>query len=108
MIKANELRIGNYFQSNVVGTLCIGQIHPADFALYDGVILSNIEPIPLTEEWLIKFGFSVYKHGAELGNFSILKLLNPIEYNCLGVNLKYVHQLQNLYFCLCGEELTIK
>ena len=25
-----------------------------------------------------------------------------------GVNVKYVHQLQNLYFALTGEELILK
>ena len=25
-----------------------------------------------------------------------------------NINIKYVHQLQNLYFALTGEELTIK
>ena len=27
---------------------------------------------------------------------------------CLSTNIKYVHELQNLYFALTGERLTIK
>jgi hypothetical protein len=75
-------------------------------------------PIPLTEEWLERLGFRkvpVYK-----GNLSHLQWNK--DYNGFFVGLqihegglyygrmeiKYVHQLQNLYFALTGEELEIK
>ena len=74
----------------------------------------ELQPILLTEEWLVKFGLTkLTKYNFLLGCYELL--LNPItnEWNlCLkgGIvaRLKYVHQLQNLYFCLCNKELTIK
>lgn len=76
------------------------------------------EPIPLTEEWLLKFG--CYTSNWD-DNTSFRLSVN--EHYVLTINLefetyeigdldilpiKYVHQLQNLYFALTGEELTIK
>jgi len=100
------------------------------------ISLSEIEPIELTKEWLIKFGlrrnkeaeistyqrweqpegdniglyfFTFFKNG--IGQW-ILRLVFPESKGGLyspGMNkLMYVHQLQNLYFCLTGQELTIK
>jgi len=77
----------------------------------------NYEPIPLDEEWLLKFGFS------EIGGCNEKDFTNGdynIFINSLGeVNflffrqgdwyqkLDYVHQLQNLYFALTQRELTV-
>lgn len=65
-------------------------------------------PIPLTEEWLFKFGFEgsdIDNYSIELsnGNFFILDSLDPI-----ARNIFYVHQLQNLYFALTGKELIME
>jgi len=76
-----------------------------------------IEPIPITEEWLLKFGFvrkEDYFHlnnkffsgyAFDLKNFCLVK-----EYPAYGnefhtTDIMYVHQLQNLIFALTGEEL---
>lgn len=80
---------------------------------------SSIEcatPIPLTEEWLRKAGFfkgkddyfgtepiftqviCIYSHGENV--FSLYR------YNDAHVYVEYVHQLQNLYHALTGEELN--
>jgi hypothetical protein len=73
---------------------------------------NNTEPIPLTEEWLLKLGF---KNEHNPIYFSIDGFY--IEYKndefttevgeCSYLVLEYVHQLQNLYFALTGEELVI-
>lgn len=78
---------------------------------------TNINPIPLTEEWLLKFGF-VYQGGegylledggiriyASLRNDWMIYNSRHIE-NSKGV--RYVHELQNLCFALFRKELTIK
>jgi hypothetical protein len=87
--------------------------------------LTNVEsfpelytPIPLTEEWLVKFGFDCVDgyddHYYNLTNLELgitLDSLRPFkEVNVDGtkVYVKHVHQLQNLYFALTGEELIIK
>jgi hypothetical protein len=56
-----------------------------------------IKPIPLTEEWLLKFGFEC-----------VYTLDRSFQHLDCEYDLEYVHQLQNLYFALTGEELTIK
>jgi hypothetical protein len=86
------------------------------------------KPIPLTEEWLLKFGFKrrfACNKWFEKSHKGVLLLTNDfneikgeafstkIEFVFIhdytpSVRAKYVHQLQNLYFALTGKELTIK
>jgi spore maturation protein CgeB len=73
---------------------------------------SSFKPIPLTEEWILKFGFisNAYKDRYELKNIHI-ECDKTNGFTDLWIekmpHIKYVHQLQSLYFFLCGEELTI-
>ena len=132
-MEAQELRIGNYFyllnsnekQINTVGKITKNSVN--------GFPINNIEPIPLTEEWLVKFGFSECKTKGEyeymfvadeddiyrlylfpLKDKWIIQLYNhydaenrdDYERVVLPIPFKYVHQLQNLYHALTGEELT--
>lgn len=81
----------------------------------------DIGNIPLTEEWLLKFGKTElgiliqshdYPHGDLYvdydDNGTNLRLKNCREGLEFGVELKYVHQLQNLYHALTGKELEEK
>lgn len=91
--------------------------------------LNRIKPIPLTEEWLLKFGFTIrdknysLNYGGESMRYAFLD--NPKNIFILyfhgrhGFNvyesrrsedycIQYVHQLQNLYFALTNKELTLK
>ena len=88
---------------------------------------NSIFPIPLTEEWLIKFGFnSQYKKGwigidvkHSNGTTTDFVLSYPqrmgmwqtffaFEYDGFRfVEIKYVHQLQNIYFALTNKELEL-
>lgn len=134
MIKVNELRIGNlvYFLGNVHEIEGISKRLRPDVGHFQlsGIEYSqkgfHLKPIPLTEEWLVKFGFIEHEVVKCLYN----KTHNGFEIditiegdNVLSVQLsstnisgaypnkelfKYVHQLQNLYFALTGEEFTIK
>lgn len=73
----------------------------------------NYDGIPLSEEWLIKFGVETWIIG---NRFEIRRNFDEsfTVYGWSGgesmfiTHLKYVHQLQNLFFSLTGEELTIK
>lgn len=129
MIKASELRIRNLVFDNYSGVMEVSSINEGYVSLrknqklpegrYD---ISSIEPIPLTEEWLIKFGFSLTISNRDSGykqyeiNKNGFDILFSIECNCspecfvenIGIDILYVHQLQNLYSCLTGEELTFK
>ena len=69
-----------------------------------------ISPIELTEEWLLKFGFEKVNYtfwvkGLAVHNHDIVSFYMLYEQN--RTYIKYVHQLQNLYHSLCGEELKI-
>ena len=78
----------------------------------------DYKPIPLTEEWLLKFGFNKDLIGWDLigwdkGDFDLRQYGNEsgyrdygLQFSGLGIEIIYVHQLQNLYFALTGEELT--
>lgn len=77
--------------------------------LYEFQHNENLEPIPLTEEWLINFGYCKVPNN-QINYFikgHLIWLPNDL-FICdkNGIVLKYVHQLQNLYFALTGKELT--
>ena len=119
-MKASELRIGNSIMQD------------DDFVFVtwwrlELMVNNKIEykPIPLTQEWLIKFGFDKLENDI------------PTYFKCFGnlieddyefsfniyvdseqsyfitifgrkIIIKHVHQLQNLYFALTEEELIMK
>jgi hypothetical protein len=76
----------------------------------------EILPIHLTEEWLLKFGFiKIEKH-----HVFYISTINPMFKFCPDIHsaawdnqmlrrvkIQYVHQLQNFFFALTGEELTV-
>lgn len=121
-MKANELRISNMLLFDGQPQY-VSSIHSDDTIRLSwkiggerhGCYKTNnkkIEPIPLTEELLVRFGF---KNGClEIVNGLLLWVddelwityTNGIRSGCLS-HIKYVHQLQNLYFALTGEELTL-
>jgi len=116
-LKASELRIGNF---TTLGVVCLIEDDVFRVADSDGDTFKNtwadIEPIPLTEEWLLKFGFknnSMNTYNILLQGFlleynlqhNVVDAVNKVHFN-LNIPVKYVHQLQNLYFALTGEELT--
>ncbi|MDV3834210.1 hypothetical protein CMU13_12850 [Elizabethkingia anophelis] len=112
-MEAKELRIGNYLHDRN-GNLC-KVIELRQDGIYAPAINKAItglpnKPIELTEEWLLNFGFtmddSVWKR-------RYIKLF-PIRDLYFRANMpivkdiRYVHEVQNLFFALTGEELTIK
>lgn len=110
---ATELRIGNYINyANSVKKL------DAELFLKLLKYTSPFDPIPLTEEWLLKFGFKKVGINFELKSIVIWyssyekcfvwRFMNVGEDADRKVRLDYVHTLQNLYFALTNEELTIK
>ena len=119
-MKANELRVGNWV--SILG-LHNGQIETIDFAssYIEGsdYKFKELSPIPLTEEWLEKFGFekitdtpNIYgRHFYRLNEVEIFWDSDGVGWLPFGlgvgksVDFKYVHTLQNLYFALTGAEL---
>jgi len=109
-MKATELRIGNLFQWSEIASMGIGKdvITKDNHYTYEDFK----EPIPLTEEWLEKFGFEYSDLNGDSGlwkipPFQIYGKYNQFIYD-YRLDVNYVHQLQNLFYCLTGEELIIK
>jgi hypothetical protein len=115
MIKANELRLGNLcwdiHSKQLLKVTDLSAEAPIGFTvvnrekypLPDGWQAGYI---PLTPEWLERMGF---EFNADEGYFSYELPNKPQGIDRIKVgNGVYVHQLQNLYFALTGEELTIK
>lgn len=104
-MKATELRIGNWVYDE-------GDITTPIETCY--ITLNNTEwlnPIPLTEEWLERFGLSKWKNKKIWSKSCILIYYSAKDGFSYGkaharTKIKYVHQLQNLYFALTSEELT--
>ncbi len=120
-MESKELRIGNWIQLENYDKY---QVEPHHFQLNeDGYseVLDISKSIPLTEEWLDKFGFEKTEDPEdlyytiifdEIANYKFIvnrKLafgLFTFRHPEFITQIQYVHQLQNLYFALTGEELT--
>jgi hypothetical protein len=121
-VKAKELRIGNliYFQAEpYVPEFSELEVFKLSKNRVNGKHQSCFKVIPLTGEWLEKFGFeksgAVYNLGYSI-EFSIKKwngkdgtdwVIFQGHRNVFYKGEFYVHQLQNLYFCLTKTELTL-
>jgi len=149
-MKASELRIENLVMGGDYEGICrvrtIDDIENVCYVLrleYSGQMINGVQldlnelnPIPLTKEWLVKFGFfegndvasgedGYYFSESEIPKIRIAfddahgvfvsirfhfthewtDLHNPFKSE--KSNFIYVHQLQNLYFALTGQELKI-
>ena len=115
-MKASELRIGNLIiHSLPFGSDKIKKVTAFDLAYITENTKEEYCPIPLTEEWLLKFGFEKQHNEEDFdywfkNDFSNDIIWEHSEGFCHNLNyggdIKYVHQLQNLYFALTNEELT--
>jgi len=111
-MKTTDLRIGNYIMdAPIMGDEPL-EVH----VIFDSLVIheettiyrDEMRPIPLTEEWLLKFGFEQKTSSFVIYPVSIKKQTkNAFFYSPTSFHLKYVHQLQNIYFALTGEELTM-
>ena len=126
MIKPEELRIGSIVTGQLPNgekcTLYTYSISPygSEYADDKGMVMlyinTMIEPIPLSEEWLGRLGFEQHMFTWEKERFSLM--LRKVQSGEIWIenqegfrdaeHVKHVHQLQNLYFALTGEELTVK
>ena len=78
----------------------------------------DILPAELTEYWVRKFGFTHIENKTYIiddGNYEVQFFDDCIRFYIAAymdsppsVEIKYIHELQNLYFFLSGKELKIK
>jgi hypothetical protein len=133
MIKSNELRLGNVVAyrhaekteptiHRVIRleriTARLDKCPEGDLHMYSDREYSDIEGVPLTGEWLETCGWQLVDQGRgpyywlEKQCWFHIHLSEDssiyANFNNNAVPIRYLHQLQNLYFALTGEELTIK
>ncbi len=138
-MKSSDLRIGNYVQgtpfshprlglnSDGVTEIMAGGIvalaeqekrFSGETPKMEGLIYSYddkpmYEPIPLTEDYLLRLGFEKHNDKGDYWDFEGFKLWMSDETNFyhinseLLINFDFVHQLQNFYYAICGEELKL-
>jgi hypothetical protein len=131
-MKASELRIGNLVSQNgfygyvysIESALPRQEKRFSDkdlVTLFDNGIttapIDEIKPITLTEEWFLKFKLErTFKdlHGCYNNDKYMFSLVDEYEYDVFIfgheedlylTTIKYVHELQNLYFALNDKEL---
>ena len=135
MINQTELRIGNYIYDDENVIVKVERIDskryndwngegnpPVLFSINGSIYESDIiNSIPLTEEILLKCGFK-YENGEYVrGLWKLLPdfpkeevigyglFIKGLEWRRINQNsIKYVHQLQNLFFTITGYELGVK
>ena len=133
-MKASELRIGNLVNGvltqkpYIIDAWALREMESGNYQNSQDTETKVFKPIPLTEEWLLKFGFGMEnktyfslpsrtRTNKSNKTFEYTKDLNGDWYIFLGlfflddstrIYLEYVHQFQNLYFSLTGEEIVIK
>ena len=120
-MRTTELRVGNWIEqsgchyqldeNSLIDMLDYWKVHKK--CLHSSV--------PLTKEWLLKFGFESLLRGGFYRFdeyfrtepcFSLRYYREEKEF-CFdigdgGIIIEHVHQLQNLYFIVTGEELILK
>jgi len=126
-MKVTELRLGNWVNTQwykdfkIVG-LTVFEDKTAQCSIFkdlnyypQSTNINDLHAIKITHEWLSKFGFKrfeendSYQLDVKLG-FSIWGRIKTgfniyVESTEIGKSIKYVHQLQNIYFELTGKEL---
>ena len=119
-MEARELRIGNILMvAGLDRIVYVNAIFNSHFRCVDkdGVCFSesiriNYQPIPITEEWLERFGFNGLSkedsNGFELIYNNVIGYRLSIQGQYQYKEIKYIHELQNLYFALTGKELELK
>lgn len=127
MIEIQDLRIGNLVNASIFGgkpgeqewihlTGKVDALHKDYINLGDGIRFEyrHISGIPLSEEILLKCGIK-FKDGfynitdeirIDSDNFNVYAEQDNNIMVWVGVECKHLHQLQNLYFALTGQELN--
>jgi hypothetical protein len=130
-LQSKDFRIGNFVlhthiakdgfveYAQIFGVIK-GHIYIDDHRLpeYACILAKEISPLRITHDWLLKFGFvveycnstNVYKYFLPNTPFGYLQGVFNVftQTGCFSVKIEHVHELQNLYFALTGEELELK
>ena len=118
-MKSTELRIGNLVYDDRMIITKVFSLDEDEINHDD--LTHNYSGIPLAAAWMHKFGFEIdgvlfYKYFDPRmkirffnGNSDECDICQDDKFiSFKWGHIKYVHQLQNLFFALSGQELTIK
>lgn len=116
MINPSEIKLWNYIKIDGVETELDYHVMGKLFKNSNADLLNKLEGIPITPELLEKCGFK--KEQNEIDTKSNKNVEGRwihddyLEWPGLlylpNFKIKYLHQLQNLYYSLTGKELEIK
>ena len=119
-MKATELRIGNYAKGLFDETVSLKAIYEDGTLGWQdgkGTTYGPMKPIKLNDWWLNSFGFKKINTTWYKDEYFAITEIIMLTYSekkfgipsedlfIRDVVIQYVHQLQNLYFALTGEEL---
>ena len=133
MFEQRELRIGNLIEYKLNSGSHFVEVNTYLLTVIDvgkKPFIDRYKPIPLTEEWLLKFGFEEIvfdseetgygveyeisiSHGSKMVVYDDMSFgieNNELDTHWLSLDFdkfEGVHHLQNFYFALTGEELEI-
>lgn len=121
-MEANELRINNYVNAHLYDEMpiLVESVCRHEENIYNSwtgeISLHSLTGIKITEDWLLNFGFFdtgvALEIQIDLDNGSTFYGYESEDGFCIGVkdlllNLKYIHELQNLYFAITKKELNL-
>ena len=127
-MKAQNLRLGNYVKTDINDDAEVVQVTSLSYLSINEKSEKYFFPIHITDDWLKNFGghkmlgynffigankelsiawndvnkWYVYVRNKNGGNGS------EDDIACIKSDLKYIHELQNLYYILAGTELLTK
>lgn len=126
-MKASHFRLGDFAQDQNGNVLEVAALEGdnieftvvdrSKFPLPDGW---QAQPIPITQDWLLRLGFNKYDGKGSFYFHSILKWAKfhynsrtnicefAVNNDASVFNVKYVHEVQNIFFSCTGVELQIK
>ncbi len=134
MIDVKELRIGNIVEcySSLhkknkpfeVNQILVDNIELIDTDESFEILYDRLDGIPLTEELLLKCGFTkeyygfscdivelsygCFLHNDGIDNDKLFLSTHNAEYSISRVFVGYLHQLQNICYALTGKELNVE
>ena len=122
-MKASELRIGNWILYADIWQQVFSIAETAINIAQNPLKMSFTGPILLTIKILLKCGIEdmsgdqmyakltlkIEDDGLLIFSWHIKKsIFEWVDFNGYAIDIKHLHQLQNFYFALTGQELTIK
>lgn len=120
-----ELIIGELFEVHSDKVAISAPLVDGDIEGQGFMGVAGIEPIPLTTEWIKRCGMEYRKEDKvwqiQIGNTNYFEIEAEEPFMCgvtpetwrdqspvyIWAEVKHVHQLQNIFFALTGEELNL-